>query len=110
MSSNVAREAFGFVALAPLLIKEFRVMKTIFKYPLHANPSYLTLSRDCKILSVQVQDKVPTVWEEYDPSQEPQEVTFVIAPTGGFVPENAEYVGTFQDDWFVGHVYAQRAS
>lgn len=83
-------------------------MRVIFKYKLEDSGSIQTfpVSRDCKVLTVQMQNGYPTVWIEMDEAKINTRIKFRIRVTGEeFEDDNSIYIGTFQKDWFVGHVY-----
>lgn len=83
--------------------------KRIWKFPLlwDARQS-VDLAPTDRVLCVQMQQKRPTLWAVVDryefPITCPRTVT--IVGTGHEVPDDAgDYVGTFQDGAFVGHVF-----
>lgn len=92
-------------------------MRVIYKHHLEISGSTqeFPASEDAKILSVQVQ-KIgqgglsthrPTIWIEVDPEKLNSKIKFRVIMTGEWFNESEvdSYVGTFQQDWFVGHVY-----
>lgn len=59
------------------------------------------------ILTVQLQDQIPTLWAIVNPDEASSEArTFCIYGTGADLPEKAErYIGTVQLNGFVWHVF-----
>lgn len=47
----------------------------------------------------------PSMWVKLDPDREPLKHTFEIVGTGNPVPENSEYVATWQQDGYVWHLF-----
>jgi hypothetical protein len=103
--------------------------KIIYKYPL--GPSFQTGGRvempfGAKILTLQMQlgpdpadpagpkKMLPTLWAECPREQfaSMSDRYFTIIPTGQEFEDRPgylmEYIGTFQDGWFVGHVYEMK--
>ena len=59
-----------------------------------------------KILAVQLQASSPMMWAMVNPDAPRETRTFVAEPTGGyFDPEGMEYIGTFQTEGLVFHVF-----
>lgn len=97
--------------------------RIIYKYPLKQLPGMgekIETVKGAKLLTLQMQKcgadypdpmlqnkSIPMLWFECDPDEAAREThIFFIIPTGQTFPgQGASYVGTFQDDWFVGHVY-----
>lgn len=80
----------------------------IFKYPaVDAVDHDFELPWNAIILDLQVQDDVPTIWALVTPETECGKTKrYRIHPTGSTVSAGAQYVGTFQKGWFVGHVFS----
>jgi len=83
-------------------------MKIIYKYYLfqESSETILELPRNARVLSVQVQRGETCLWALVNPEQPLEPRTFVCQLTGGaFDPTGLEYVSTYQNGWFVGHVF-----
>lgn len=84
-------------------------IRTVYKYRLPGDMD-ISMPKNARVLCVQVQDGIPTLWALVDPNAEPVVRRFRVAVTGGLLePEGMLYVGTYQIDWFVGHVFEQVA-
>jgi hypothetical protein len=82
------------------------MMKTIWKYPLAVESQViLTMPIDARILTVQMQNGVPTLWAEVDPDSKSKESRYVEVIGTGFDFEPGTYIGTVQDGLFVWHFY-----
>lgn len=77
---------------------------TIWKYSLMPHLTMLAIPGFQRFLTVALQGHVPTVWAVVNPTEDLEAVQVWITPTGGPFVEG-EYLGTFQRDWFVGHVF-----
>ena len=84
-------------------------MKTIYKYKVPINSEFhLLMPIGAKILCLQMQNNEPYIWALVSPTMSVEDVYFEILTTGGPAAAIArEYVGTFQKDGFVGHVFMQ---
>lgn len=87
-------------------------MRTIWKFTLKLDGQQcIEVPRTFKVLSVGVQNRTPCLWIEVDPKVGKFRLPVYIWGTGiEFEPRadmviSAEFIGTFQIDWFVGHVY-----
>ena len=80
-------------------------MTVIYKYAIAQDS---LLPRSAKPLCVQKQDDVPMLWAEVDDGDTSRAQRVHVCVTGG--EPRGEYVGTFQDGWFVGHVYVEVAN
>ena len=80
-------------------------MKTIWKYPMISSLAKIHMPAEAEILSVQVQNGCPHIWALVDTDNPPTERMFEVVVTGGDVKHSSEYLGTFQNDWFVGHLF-----
>lgn len=88
-------------------------MKTIYKYAINIGPVNLVLMpRDAKLLTVQLQNGEPFIWAEVDNVNDDVFRHIGIFGTGHALitsdvsdPSKVAYVGTFQQDGFVWHVY-----
>lgn len=69
------------------------------------------IPKDSRFLDLQMQGDVPTMWWSVPANAEPPQDwplrTFLVVPTGapGYDADRVHYVGTFQLDGFVGHVF-----
>ena len=88
-------------------------MTAIWKYPL-TNDSLqnVAMPRGAKIVACMMQGKTLALWAMVDPSAVLETHIISICGTGHEfeVDDIGEYVGTFQDGWYVGHVFDWRAS
>lgn len=81
-------------------------MKTIYKYPLTSRDCTVTLPAGAEILTVKLQNDIPTLWaivdtEEYlDFSRR-----ICIVGTGWELQDKMEYITTYIDGYFVWHVF-----
>lgn len=89
-------------------------MKRIYKYPLCesgvAMPvgGSVVMPAGAKIVHVAMQGTAVTLWAEVPDSLADGEArTFLVAPTGGPVADDASYVGTVHQHWLVWHIYEQ---
>lgn len=81
--------------------------RVVHKVQLRDMETKITVSDGAfKALHVAEQDGVPTIWYEtvYDIIV-PVEVTFRVVPTGGYIPDHSEYVGTAFCGALVWHIY-----
>lgn len=83
-------------------------MNKIYKYNLQVGISTINLPKNSKILHFNNQHNFPVIWCSV-PSEEKstEKRIFHMAVTGGFEPENSQYIGTvlFEDGAFVAHLY-----
>lgn len=86
-------------------------MKTIHKYPIPVAASFpLRLPEGAEILILQMQRNVPCIWALVDPSKPLRLRVFVTVGTGFGLDDKfnfQSYVGTYQDDGFVWHVFEE---
>lgn len=83
--------------------------ETIWKYPLVAGALWLKIPGLRRFLTVGYQNDGPVLWAIADPSEPEREYQVWVATTGGAVPSTTpDYLGTFQDGWFVGHVFVKQ--
>lgn len=72
-------------------------MNAIWKYPLQGPSVTLEMPRGARILDLQTQHNVPTIWALVDPTEFKVRRTFHAVATGGeFSQAGLSYVGTFQ--------------
>ena len=80
-------------------------MKTIWKFQiLFLIKGNLTMPEKAKIVSVQMQGEIPTLWAEVDTDAPVEKRQFVFYGTGHRQDEGC-YIGTFQSPPFVWHLY-----
>ncbi len=82
----------------------------IWKYQISNNDIIIKVpgGKSAQILSLQLQDNVPTIWVLVNPEEELAErrfVTFVTGSFGNIISNYHNYIGTYQIDGFVGHVF-----
>jgi hypothetical protein len=87
-------------------------VKTIWKYPLNGTDARLAIPGGAKILHVDQQADVPTLWAEVDPASPTVSRTFRVIGTGQPFPDDWpddrwDYLGTaiVMSDRIVLHVY-----
>jgi hypothetical protein len=87
-------------------------MKRIYKYQLDVKDCQsIKLPKDARILTVQVQSGVPTMWAIVEPDVEDTasiELDIHMFGTGWELPEDADklkYIGTVQINGFVWHYF-----
>ena len=80
---------------------------TIWKYPLPQKEQFaLRMPKRANLLTVQLQDGVPTLWAMVDPSEDYTERDFVIVGTGHCIDvPRREYIGTWQMGSYVWHLF-----
>ena len=85
--------------------QETKTCLTIWKFAL--NEETILMPQGARLLAVQMQDEVPHVWAEVDPSVPHVRRRLVHVGTGweGGVEAGYHYVGTFQQGWMVFHLY-----
>lgn len=82
--------------------------KRIYKYQLSiVDIQSFIIPRDSKILSVDVQNGIPCIWVLVDTDNENIVCSIAMVGTGNLTNhiEGYNFLGTFQKDWFVGHVF-----
>ena len=79
--------------------------RTIYKYPMPEYYSLISLDPLGKVILVDMQNEVPTMWVELDPDAKGVSREFAIIGTGREVPDDAQHRGSFQDGVFVWHLY-----
>jgi hypothetical protein len=89
--------------------------RVVWKFGCPGVTTLLALPEGAEFLSLQVQGKTPTLWfsvpAEVSADTSPPRIdrAAVVVGTGQPYPAEYEYLGTFQLDWFVGHVFMQPA-
>ena len=81
-------------------------MRKIWKFPAPFPNGNIVMPKGAKVLTLQMQDGVPTLWAEVDPDA-PDEIHHLVTyGTGHPVdPGAGSYIGTYQSPPFVWHVY-----
>jgi hypothetical protein len=85
-------------------------MKVIYKYQLSVTDRcVIALPLGFKILTLQMQNDMPHIWVEINPDEvQFTNVAFRTIGTGQkFVEDDLTYIGTYQFDIFVFHVYQE---
>lgn len=94
-------------------------MATIWKFPIVPYDEHgmitarpvIDMPYGARILALQTQDGTPTLWALVDPRSPLAPRTFLITFTGYTVPDDAgRYVGTWQSDLFVFHLFEAQAA
>lgn len=87
-------------------------MLTIWKFPIPTSAMIWTngkfkleMPQDARILCLQVQGDTPCLWAELQSENPPEQRQFAIIGTGHPAPPAATYVGTWQEESFVWHLY-----
>jgi hypothetical protein len=84
-------------------------MKQVLKYAIPTTPFEVLLHPGSRFLYVDLQGKDPQMWWEVpkaDPThQSPRK--FTVYGTGWDIPPNRRYLGTWQEDTFVWHLYEE---
>ncbi len=80
-------------------------MKTINKYTLDSQDWTLQLPKGAELLTVQLQNGIPTLWALVNPMTVTEERHICIVGTGWDVEDNMKYITTYMDGYFVWHVF-----
>jgi hypothetical protein len=80
-------------------------MKTIYKYPLNSHDCTLQLPKGAEILTVQLQNQIPTLWALVNPMTVTEERHICIVGTGWDVEDTMKYITTYMDGYFVWHAF-----
>ena len=80
-------------------------MKTIYKYTLDSQDCTLHLPKGAEILTIQLQNGIPTLWALVNPMTVTEERHICIVGTGWQVEDNMKYITTYMDGYFVWHVF-----
>ncbi len=83
------------------------MMRTIYKYPLRTlDAQAIAMPETAKILTVQMQNGVPTLWAEVETTHNCRPRWFAIVGTGNPMPGGGtKYIATVQQGPFVWHVF-----
>jgi hypothetical protein len=78
-------------------------MKQIWKFKVNG---IIQMPADATILAVQSQNGEPHIWALVNPENKMDARMFTIVRTGQlFEDEGTDYIGTFQDEQFVWHLF-----
>jgi hypothetical protein len=81
----------------------------IWKYTLNGMVNDIQMPLDAEILTVQLQDGQmfnACIWAKVNPENELEKRQFVVIGTGhSFDDTNHKYIGTYQEGFFVWHVF-----
>jgi hypothetical protein len=80
-------------------------MKTIYKYTLDSQDCTLNLPKGAEILTIKLQNNVPTLWALVNPMTVTEERHICIVGTGWQIEDNMKYITTYMDGYFVWHVF-----
>lgn len=84
-------------------------MKAIWKFPvMFEDVNSIMMPKGAKVLTVQMQAGSPVIWAIVDPESELVDRRFRLLGTGQHFDDwgdYVQYVGTFQDGGFVGHLF-----
>jgi hypothetical protein len=81
-------------------------MTTIWKFRVDLSDWFdLTMPTGATPLTLQMQAGEPHLWAEVNPDAPLETVRFRVVGTGHPVPADTRYVGTWQQDQFVWHLY-----
>ena len=65
----------------------------------------ITIPGAFRIVDVQMQGNIPTIWAEVNPANPKQKVRIIMVGTGHEIPMPAKHLGTVQDGELVWHIY-----
>lgn len=65
----------------------------------------LRVPKGAEFLSVGIQNGRVVLWARVDPYADTEERVVLLTGTDNDAPEDGEFIGTYQRDWFVGHVF-----
>lgn len=89
-------------------------MQTIWKFKLEIKDEQKIMMPSGSLIlqTVQIQNNEVVIWAVCTPSDTVEEVTILTFGTGHPIPEEItnkklKYIGTYQKDWFVGHVFVK---
>lgn len=83
----------------------------ILKYELPLTDEFtIPMPSSCKVLSVGVQNGIPVIWAQVNDWAETKPKKFRLIGTGHQISgELGRFIGTFQVDAFVGHLFEARS-
>lgn len=81
--------------------------QVVWKYQLYNSLVFFRMPKDSKILCVQMQDNVPTIWVLCDPDADKRPYQFIVVPTGAPIEYKIRsYIGSVQsEDGLVFHIF-----
>lgn len=84
-------------------------MQRIYKYPLTVTDKQTVyMPQGASVLSLDTQNRTPTIWAAVDPDQDNVAVNIVMAGTGHTLPDiPLKHIGTAQIDGFVWHYFIE---
>ena len=87
-----------------------KIMKTIWKYTLDKGPNEFEMSVGSKILDIQMQHGIITLWALVNTEAQKIKRTFVLLGTGWDIEEfqndtNLKYIKTVQKSLYVWHIF-----
>lgn len=85
--------------------------RQILKYPLEltARAQPVPMPAGARVVHVQEQHGLPTMWAEVDPRNVTEQRNFRVFATGEDIPEAwHNYIGTVHISWTVWHIYEGR--
>ncbi len=75
-------------------------MKTIYKYTLDSQDCTLQLPKGSELLTVKLQNQIPTLWALVNPNTSQSEERHIcIVGTGWQVEDNMKYITTYMDGY-----------
>jgi hypothetical protein len=80
-------------------------MKTVYKYELRSQDASIKLPKGAEILTVQLQNGIPTLWALVDPENVLEDRFISTVGTGWEVSDNMKYICTYMEGYFVWHVF-----
>ena len=84
-------------------------MLTIFKYPISVQENLIELPVGAEILTIQLQNGEPYIWVKLDDEElDIEEHSFIVVGTGWNLGEIGNYLGTYQTNGLVWHVFHQK--
>jgi hypothetical protein len=86
-------------------------MKTIWKYNVGADDFSVEMPKGAQVLDVQFQGNLAQMWALVNPDNEMETRQFITYGTGHPIINSSslEYVGTFQADWLVIHLFERNS-
>lgn len=90
-------------------------MQTIYKFELAiTDEQEILMPAESEVLpTVQIQNGKVVIWAKCTPSDKTKKVTIMTYGTGNPIPDEItykklQYIGTYQNGWFVGHVFLKK--
>ena len=83
--------------------------RQIWKFPIGSTEPMVSMPRGAEILTVQVQNGVPTIWALVDTDAPKAKRLIHIFGTGWDIPKKIHrYIGTWQHDALVWHLFEEQ--